>query len=433
MWLIKSWIYKGRYGKLTFKMRNFTESFQEDCRESVKKEFKGITSKLPNIWTRLMLKDPKQKMHDNFVDILGRSNSIKQPIFTANEVAKFMQNRYAYVGVLLIMLLFETFLYSMLKKILIPRDTLEMYPGIEFAVGFFFALIFVVMLHFAFKFLWEYFEAKYIVTKHKLDKNELKPFYRNFIISILIISIFIIANISTGYLRATYLEPHSNSNTQNVDNTHIAFLLFSILITFGVAFVMALLEKEIAEKSEKIKVFKNWKRQQKERKEYNTQVKDMLKKCVERKDILIEEYWGILKDLQRVFEIEVDADKQHLYTELNDKISKKEIDFHNLDEKIYQHYLPVAATRHELFEYGVDSDQGISDTITDLRKKVAIIEAKEKENATPEKSNGIETTVVEEQNAKIEDKTNVESKENENSTLEKSNGVETSVVEESQM
>ena len=158
---------------------------------------------------------------------------------------------------------------------------------------------------------------------------------------------------------------------------------------------MALIEKEIAEKGEKYKVFMNWKRQQKERKKYNSQVKDMLKKCLERKDILIEEYWGVLKDLQRVFEIEVDADKQGLYDELNDKISRNEIDLQKLDEKIYQHYLPVAATRHELFEYGVESDQGITKIISDLREKVAIIEAFEKKNATNEKNAEVLTTLVE--------------------------------------
>lgn len=406
MWFIKSWIYKSRYGNLPFKMRNFTESYQEDCRESVKEEFKGITAKLPAIWTRLNLKDAKQKMHNNYVDVLGRSTPMKQPIFTANEVAKFESNRRVYFVVLLIMLAFETFLYSMIKKILIPKDMLDLYPGIEFAVGFFFALIFVAILHFAFKFMWEYFEAKYIVAKQNLDKNELKPFHRNFIFSLIMISIFVVANIATGYLRATFLEPHSSSTNPNAEATHIAFLLFSILITFGVAFVMALLEKEIAEKGEKFKVFKNWKRQQKERKKYNSQVKDMLKKCLERKDILIEEYWGVLKDLQRVFEIEVDADRQELYDELNKKIKSNEVDLYKLDEKVYQHYLPVAATRHELFEYGVDNDKGISDTISDLKAKVAIIEEFEKKNVAPDKGDDKAAPIIVEEIPATENITN---------------------------
>ena len=102
-------------------MRNFTESYQEDCRESIKEEFKGITAKLPNIWTRINLKDAKQKMHDSFVDILGHSNPVKQPIFSENEVARFKQNFWAYVGVLLLMVFFESVLYSMMASLFISK------------------------------------------------------------------------------------------------------------------------------------------------------------------------------------------------------------------------------------------------------------------------------------------------------------------------
>jgi len=395
MWFIKSWIYKSRYGKLPFKMRNFTESYQEDCRESIKEEFKGITAKLPNIWTRINLKDAKQKMHDNFVDILGRSNPVKQPIFSENEVARFKQNFWAYVGVLLLMVFFESVLYSMMATLFIKKQTLKDLAGIEFIFGFAFAVIFVAALHFAFKSLWEFLEAKYLIEKDKLNKVELKPFYSKLILAIIILLVFIVTNVYTGFIRATIIEPSSTSSSSFIDKIHGPLLVFSIAITFVVALVMALLEKEITEKGEKFKVFKNWKRQQKQRKVYNSQVKDMLKKSLEGKDILIEQYWGVLKDLQRVFEIEVDADKQELYDELNDKISKNEIDLQKLDEKIYQHYLPVAATRHELFEYGVESDQGITKIISDLKEKVSIIEAFEKKNATNEK-NGVGVTTVEE-------------------------------------
>jgi hypothetical protein len=86
--------------------------------------------------------------------------------------------------------------------------------------------------------------------------------------------------------------------------------------------------------------------------------------------------------LQRVFEIEVDADRQDLYDELNDKISKNLIDLNKLDEKTYQNYLPVAATRHELFEYGIESDNGITSVIADLQSKVAEIKEFERKKRT---------------------------------------------------
>ena len=142
MWFIKSWIYKNRYGNLPFKMRNFTESYQEECREAIKEEFKGITAKLPNIWTRIKLKFAKQKMHDTYVDILGRSKPVKQPIFSENEVARFRQNFLAYFGVLVLMIIFESILYSLMASLFIKKQLLKDIPGISIVFGFAFAKVY---------------------------------------------------------------------------------------------------------------------------------------------------------------------------------------------------------------------------------------------------------------------------------------------------
>lgn len=387
MWFLKSWIYRSRYGKLPFKMRNFTESFQEECRESIKQEFKGITAKLPNIWTRLRLKDAKDNMHGSYVDVLGRPHPVKQPIFTENEVARFRQHKGVYIFVFFLMVFFESILYSLMANLFISKTMRKEYPGIEFVFGLAFAIIFVAALHFAFKSMWHFFEAKYIIEKDNLPKVELKPFYKNLFLAILILIVFIVTNIYTGFIRATIFEGSGTTATSTfMQKLHGPLLVFSVAITFIVALVMALLEKEIAEKSEKYKVFKNWKRQQKERKVYNTEVKNMLKKCNERKDISVEEYWGVMKDLQRVFDREVDDDKQELYKELNARIANGEIDLRKVDDALYQKYLHVAATRHELFEYGIISDSEITGTITDLSNKVSEIEEFEKRNSSNEKT-----------------------------------------------
>jgi ribosomal protein S20 len=378
MWFIKSWIYKSRYGKLPFKMRNFTASFQQECRESINKSFNQITSKLDHIWTRILLKKKKQLMHESFVDILGDSNPMKHPIFSENEGAKFTQNKNLYKGVLLLMIIFETALYSLMANLFLNRQTLKQYAGIEYIFGLGFALIFVMVLHFGFKNLWEFLEAKNIIEVKELDKKRLNPFYTKLFIGIALISFFVVTNISTGFIRATILEPSSTSSSSFLDKIHGPLLFFSIAITFIVALVMALLEKDISEKSEKYKVYKNWKRQNKELKIYNTQVKNMLKDCLEVRASQVEKYWGVLKDLQRVFRIEVDEDKQPLYNELNDKISKNEIDLKNLNDEIYQRYMEIAITRYELFAYGVNIDKDIIKTISNLQDKVIIIEDSEK-------------------------------------------------------
>ncbi len=396
MWFIQSWIKRNRYGSLPFKMRNFTEAYQEECREDIKERFQKITGALENRWIRINLKDAKANMHTSYVDILGRLHPVKYPLFTQNEVERFSQYRVIYLSVFVLLVLFESILYSLLAVLFIKKDLRNGFPIVTWLFGFAFALIFVAALHFAFKSIFEYFEAKYLVEKEKLHKVELKPFFKNLYLGMVVLVIFIITNCYVGYIRAVILEPSSTASSSFIDKIHGPLLVVSIAITFVVAVVMALLESELAKKNEKYKVYINWKRQQKERKEYNTEVKDMLKKCIETKELLIEVYWGIIKDLQRVFEIECDDDRKELYADLNQKIANDEIDLRNVDDRLYQKYISVAATRLELFRYGIDSDKAIGAWLEDLRGKKAEIEAFESKNATKETvKEGLTETVSE--------------------------------------
>lgn len=382
MWFIKSWIFRSRYGSLPFKMRNFTESYQEECREVIKEKFQGITAKLEYQWIRIKLKEAKENMHSKIVDVLGRPQPAKHPLFTQNEVERISQYRKVYVVVFVLLVLFESILYSLLSRLFIPTDIRKELPETQLVFGFAIALLFVGALHFAFKNIFEFFEAKYLVERDNLPKVELKPFYTKLVLGVIVLLLFIFTNIYVGYIRAMILEPSSSSSSSFIDKIHGPLLFVSIAMTFVVAVVMALLEHEIASKNEKYKVYKNWEKQQKERKAYNNDIKNMLKKCEEVKSLIIDEYYGVIKDLQRVFEVECDEDRQSLYAELNQKVAANEIDLQKLDDKTYQIYLPVAATRLELFKYGIENDKEIADRIVDLELKVTEIEDFEKRNGT---------------------------------------------------
>ena len=366
MWFLKAIWLRNRFGQLTFKVRNYTQSNLQECRESIKEEFATITSKLPAIKVRLDLKDLKEIMHLNYRDALGETQEVKPPIFTQDELVKFTQNMNIYRILLVLLVFFESILYSLMASLFIRRQSLDDYAGIEYIFGFAFALIFVAALHFAFKNMWEFIEAKHLIEKNKYDKLLLKPFYIKLVLAVVIFVIFVVTNIYTGYIRAIILEPGATSSSSFLDKIHGPLLVFSIAITFIVALVMALLEKEITDKAAKYKVYLNWKKQQKEKKEYDTQVRNMLKTCNERRDLLIEKYWGIILDSQRVFKVLYDDDKKELYEELQKDISEKKVDLKNLDDETYQKYLDVAGTRLELFKYGVEIDEGISKTITSI-------------------------------------------------------------------
>ncbi len=205
-------------------------------------------------------------MEQYIKDILGNPQKVTQPIFTQNELAKFKQYLYMYFVVVVLLVFFESILYSSLASLFIKKGSLNDFMVIEYIFGFSFGIIFISALHFAFKNMWEFFEAKHLIEKNSYDKKLLKPFYINIILAAIILTVFIISNIYTGYIRAIILEPQGTSNSSYLEIIHVPLLVFLIAITFIVSLVMALIEKEITEKSIKYKAFNNWKREQSQNK-----------------------------------------------------------------------------------------------------------------------------------------------------------------------
>lgn len=380
MWFIQSWLYRRRYNSLPFKMRNFTESYQSECRESIKEQFKRITREIENKWVRIKLKDAKDNMHAYTTNLLGARKPVKKPIFTEDEVSRISRHRVIYAAVLLLFIALETFFYSFFGSLLLSKQLRSVWA--VYVLGAALALAFAFVLHFAFLWIFEYLEAKYIVEKENLEKTELKPFRSYLVLGVIFCALFIVVNLAVGFLRADLLDPVSNSTSAELgEKIHYSWRAFAVLFTFIIALLMAAIEKEIASKSERWAVYKNWKKQQKERKVYNTAIKNMLRSCEQEKMLLVEKYWAVMKDLQRVFGIEIDNDKENLLEELNTKIEVDKGFLQNLDEEDYQHFLPVAATRRELFAYGIETDKDISAVLEDLRGKVGKIEEFETKNS----------------------------------------------------
>jgi len=358
---------KKSFGQLPFKVRNYTQSNLQECRQSIKKEFAEITRKLPAIKVWIDLKADKSKMYDSYRDILGGIHKVTQPIFSKNDVAKFRNSRNMYRTLLVLLVFFESILYSLIAPLVLRRHRFDEYPGIEYLFGFACAFLFVVVLHFSFKKIWEFAEAKYLVDNDRTYKKaKITKFYINLFLSIIAFLAFNAANVYIGYLKIIILEPGDMLINFFLDKIHGLRLISLISITFIITWIMAFLKKEITYKSQKYKVFLDWVKQQKERKKHNTQVRNMLKKCNEKRDMFIEKYWGMLLSSQRVFKVLVDDDKKELYDELEKDILQKKVDLYDIDNSLYQKYSDIAGARFELFKYGVESDSAIKNTIADL-------------------------------------------------------------------
>jgi len=367
MWFVKASSLKKRFSQLPFKVCNYTQSNLQECRQSIKEEFAGITSKLPAIKVWIDSESEKSKMHDTYRDIFGGTHKVTQPIFTQDEAAKFTRSRTIYRTLLIVLVFFESILCSLMAPLLIRRQSFNDYPGIEYLFGFACAILFVAILHFALSKMQEFVEAKHLVDNDRTyKKTKITKFYIKLLLSIIVFIVFSGADFYIGYLKIIVLERGELSSNFFLNKIHGLRLIFLIAITFLIALVMAFLKKEMSGKSLKYTVFLDWLKQQKERKKYNAQVRKMLKKCNEKRELLLEKYWGMLLHFQRVFNVLVDDDKKELYTELEQDILQKKVDLYNLENYAYQKYSDIAGARFELFKYGVESDSAIKKIIADL-------------------------------------------------------------------
>jgi hypothetical protein len=377
MWYIPDWWFRRRFQHLNFKIDNFTKTYQSECREEIKKAIAKKTEKKEHIWTRIQLKDPKLTMLEYWTDILGHRHKSKQPLFTESEIAGLKNYRFLYWGFMVLLVLFETVFFSFFAGLLLPK---ELRIGILFlAIGFTLAVFFAFALHFSLRAIFDWYHARHLIKKYKDDgkpegvrDSDITQFVMPFYLGIVGCLFFLVMNVSVGFVRAYLIDPTSTmTDTTLIKKIDVPWHIFSVLFPISLAFIMALAEHRLGQIRDRLKVYENFKRQQKEYKKYKA---DLLKMGSDVDDIISkmpEEYWSVTKDLQRIFGQEVDEGQTDLLAQLNGTSLGK------IDQSIYEKYSTVAATRLELFRYPIDNDPAVVAEANDLKEKINGLKAYE--------------------------------------------------------
>ena len=145
--------------------------------------------------------------------------------------------------------------------------------------------------------------------------------------------------------------------------------------------------------------FKNWKRQNKERKEYITAIRNLYFNSGKIIAKYREEYWSVVLDYQRIFECRYDSVDEALYNKFEAEIAAGTIKLNAVDENIYSKYKLIQSTSEELFKYGIEHDLKILAYLKEIKDSVDEIAAYEKAVEENKKSETtIEPEVVVEEN-----------------------------------
>jgi len=324
----------------------------------------------------LKIKNKKDAVTGTFRDIFGKEEKIKHPIFTQNEIARISAKRKLYPVLFFLLLVFEGMIYALLANLITPRDLREAFPPITLIFGLGFAIVFVVALHFGFQYYFSYLEAKEIVESKNLGKEKLRKYVVKRNMAYFVFFTFIVTNLATAIIRALILEPKGGGT----DDYGTPLFVMSLGLTFIAALAMGLIEHELFEKNEKYEVFKNWKRQNKERKEYMTAIKDLYFSSGKIIARFREEYWSVVLDYQRIFECRHDSIDEPLYNKFEAEIAAGTIKLNEIDDNVYSKYKLVQSASEELFILSYLKE--IKESVDEIAAYEKVIEEGVNENAT---------------------------------------------------
>lgn len=366
MWYFTSVYKKWRSGPFGERLTNWTETMKSSCLDDILRAFDKVSKKYIHSTVRLKIKTKKDEVTGTFRDIFGNEEELKHPIFTQNEIARISSKRRLYPAVFFLLLIFEGLIYSLLANLITPRNLRDTIPGITIVFGLGFAVVFVVALHFAFQYFFAYQEAKTIIETKGMDRKHLITFNTKRYMAIFVFIVFIITNLATAVIRAYILEPKGNSNS----DYGTPLFIMSLGLTFIAALAMGLIEHELFEKNEKYHVFKNWKRQHKERKEYMTAIKNLYFDSNKIIAKYREEYWSVVLDYQRIFAYRYDKIREGLYNLYEAEIAAGTIKLDAIDGSIYSKYKLVQSSSEELFKYGVEHDKKLLEYLIEIKQSV---------------------------------------------------------------
>ena len=363
MWYFtQAWL-KWRYCHLPFKMKNWAETQKSDCIADIQEDINKITRKYINDQVRFNIKPKKDQVLNYYTNIFGERRKLSEPIFTQNEIASITSGSAWEVFLIILFIILEGFIFSQLLNFMIPREVRRQLWWISIPVGIVLSLLIVFAVKKALNFYFEYIEAKTIQKEENIPEERMLRFQINRNIAYVIFIAFLAFSVFAGFLRERVLLGAA-ADTNPFMGKMVFFM--SLTLSIMVVLVLALVERDLHHKRLKYAVFKNWKRHEKERKEYITSLKQMYFDAQKAISEDLEKYWSLVLDLQRIFGCRYDDEDQATYKEFKNKMAGGEIGI--VDDTIYYTYQSLQCADEALFKYGVLRDERLKEVLNQLKE-----------------------------------------------------------------
>lgn len=351
--------------QIPHKLKLNTQRLKAECVYEIKVTYKPIHDTFEMLKRKIEVKDAKLKVIETDRDEHGIEKEKKDVLFTQGEIEKMKSLRRFYWFIVLLFVLAESGLYYLTAQVFIPG-------GAEYAkliLALFLGLVVMVILNFSFEKHFEYREL--VANKEKLNispeelKNKRDIRILGYILGFLSFAIMLAAGLVRIYfLEQMDLTGYTQLEAANLQKVGTWASYLTLAVTFALAIFLALLKKQQVTNTYKYKIYKKLRETIKKANDYR---QDKIKAKRDLENIykpLIDKYWQLVKELERIWGIEYDEQDKDLFEEL--KRSKRSGEF-KVDDIVYTKYEDVLYANYDLFKFGIERDADIKNILEMLK------------------------------------------------------------------
>jgi len=366
-------------------MKNWSNTLQSECVEKNNDDLNKLASSFSHNSARFKIKLKKDNVLNEYTDIFGDRKKINHPIFTQNEIAQMSRNKFKDYFFSFLFIVLEGIIFSQIISMMIPREIRKEVWWISFPIGIILSYMLLLAVKKALENHFTYLEAKMIQQERALPEYKLQKFRRKNGFAIILFLFFIAFSVFAGIIRERMILGAAVDTNPFLGK--IVFMM-SLTLSLLVIFLLAMVNHDLAETKIKYAVFNNWKKHEKERKEYITKLKAMhAKDAVD--SILTgntEKYWQLMLDLNRIYGAELDDSEKNLDLEYKKLFSpptnteiaqeKSSVDDkspktkYRVNDLIYGRFKSIQSAHEELFVYGIEKHEVIASSAAELKQKI---------------------------------------------------------------
>ncbi len=332
---------------ISHKLKLNTQRLKAECVSEIKNLYNDLIKHFEMLSQKINIKDKK---------LAGIDGDFRQ-----KEIEQIKSKNIFFKLIVFLFIIAETGLYYLTAQVFIPIEN----EPLKLVLALFLGTVVMIILNWSVS---KHFEYRIKISKREelgLTDADIKNARDMRIVGYVLVFISFFIILAAALVRIFYLEQmdltgYTAEEVANLQKVGSWASYLTLGVTFALGIFLAFLKGEQLTNSIRYKEWKKWREQTLKLNKYS---QDKIKTEEEMKNIykeIIEKYWQLVKELERIWRIEYDEQDKELFVEL--KNLKRSGNF-KIDEATYTKYEDVIYVERGLFYFGCERDSEVNKLI----------------------------------------------------------------------